>query len=372
MTMSHQASPATAQPPHGAVQAAFAEVFSTETVGAEDDFFDLGGDSLLAEELATRLSAIAGRDIRISSIFDYPTPATMAAFIGGDVAPLQAAPEARPPIFLVHGSSGYTMPRPRFFEGLAPDQKVELFQLPGFNGDGPIPDNVPDIAAAYIDQIDRDWPTGRVHLGAFCNGSVIAVEMARQMAERGRPADHLVLLDPGMPRLIKRFFKGKSPRLRSRIHYWFPTGRFTGGRSLEDLRDPKLRKYRSRLVDIEYGARKLAARFFNHKAEDFRPGRNPRAKARLNIAWGHFWPARLEGVVDVICSEERKPIHEDESSFWRKILPGMRIWTVVESHSDVTGAESPITAIRMQELFDLSEGRQPGGAVAEATARATA
>lgn len=371
MSARDQMPPATASS-EDALRAAFADVFNEAEVGLEEDFFDLGGDSLLAEELATRLSTIAGREIRISSIFDYPTPAAMAGFIGAGVTPVQVAPDARPPIFMVHGSSGYTMPRPPFFQGLAPDQKIELFQLPGFNGDRPIPDNVPDIAASYIAQINRDWPAGRVHLGAFCNGAVIAVEMARQLAKQGRPVDHMVLLDPGMPRLIKRFFKGKPPRLRSRIHYWFPTGRFTGGRSLEDLRDPRLRRYRSRLVDLEYGLRKFAARWFNHRPDEFRPGRNPRAKARLNIAWGHFWPERLEGEVDVICSEERKPIHENESSFWRKILPGMRIWTVVENHSDVTGAESPITAIRMQELFDRSEGRAPSATSAEPPPRAIA
>ncbi len=51
--------------------------------GPDDNFFDIGGDSLLAEALAMELSERAQRDIPISALLDYPTPRELAGHIAG-------------------------------------------------------------------------------------------------------------------------------------------------------------------------------------------------------------------------------------------------------------------------------------------------
>lgn len=336
---------------------AFAAVFKETKVALDDDFFDLGGDSLLAEDLAMRLTEIAGKEVRISALFDYPTPNAMSSFLWTDTPVATSVNVGRPPIFMVHGASGYTMPKPLFFKGLAPEQRLVLLQIPGLSGDRSIPDDIPSIAAAYVDQIEHDWPDGRLHISSFCNGALIAIEMTGQLAKRGRQVDHMVLLDPGVPKVIEAIHRGRAAKLKARLGFFFLTGRFSGGTSMEDVHDSRIRSARAYLHYIENRVRKLRARLTGHKAYRFKPGQNLWAQSRIHAANNHYWPQIHTKKVDVICAHERLAAHNDTSSFWRQILPDMVVWSVVEKHADVTGAESSVSAEKMQLLFDRSEGR---------------
>ncbi|WP_399094988.1 amino acid adenylation domain-containing protein [Streptomyces sp. BBFR2] len=67
----------------------FAEVLDRDEVGADDNFFALGGHSLLVTRLISRVRAEFGLDLRIREVFQHPTPAAIAAR-------LATAPKARP------------------------------------------------------------------------------------------------------------------------------------------------------------------------------------------------------------------------------------------------------------------------------------
>ena len=54
------------------------ELFGIDRVGVEDNFFKLGGDSLIAIQLATRLSSSMGVDLQVNELFDQPTIAGLA------------------------------------------------------------------------------------------------------------------------------------------------------------------------------------------------------------------------------------------------------------------------------------------------------
>ena len=56
----------------------FAEVLGLERVGAEDSFFELGGDSLLAMRLIARVRAVLGEEIGIGDLFTASSPAELA------------------------------------------------------------------------------------------------------------------------------------------------------------------------------------------------------------------------------------------------------------------------------------------------------
>ncbi len=55
----------------------WAEVLGAEKVGLHDDFFELGGDSLLATRVIVRTRAALGRDVSLAALFDH---GTLAAF----------------------------------------------------------------------------------------------------------------------------------------------------------------------------------------------------------------------------------------------------------------------------------------------------
>ncbi|MFF4764738.1 amino acid adenylation domain-containing protein, partial [Streptomyces sp. NPDC001292] len=61
----------------------FGEVLGLELVGAEDSFFELGGDSLLATRLIVRVRSVLGAEIGIRDVFQGPTAAELARLVDG-------------------------------------------------------------------------------------------------------------------------------------------------------------------------------------------------------------------------------------------------------------------------------------------------
>jgi acyl carrier protein len=60
------------------------QVLKMEIVGVNDNFFDLGGNSLNIIDLSARLKLQLGKDISIARMFQYPTIASFAAYIERD------------------------------------------------------------------------------------------------------------------------------------------------------------------------------------------------------------------------------------------------------------------------------------------------
>ncbi|MGY3199992.1 amino acid adenylation domain-containing protein/non-ribosomal peptide synthase protein (TIGR01720 family) [Streptomyces sp. TE5632] len=98
----------------------FAEVLSVQQPGVEDDFFQLGGDSILSIRLAARLSEAFGTDLSPRAVFTHPTPAALAALLtaepSGDAAPTVIVPVPRD----TPAPMSYAQQRLWFLEEFAP------------------------------------------------------------------------------------------------------------------------------------------------------------------------------------------------------------------------------------------------------------
>lgn len=72
---------APATPTEAAVAAIWAEVLQVDAVGAADDFFDLGGHSLRATRIFSRIASRLGVELPVGVIFDHPTVRALAALV---------------------------------------------------------------------------------------------------------------------------------------------------------------------------------------------------------------------------------------------------------------------------------------------------
>lgn len=313
----------------------FADVFGMDRVGAMDDFFDIGGDSLVAETISMEILKRTGSEFPMSSLLDFSTPRTIAAALtkaepGTRAADLSHAAGTRPPMFVVHGRGGYTLPQPQFFGALTEGQKLRMFELPGIRG-GECYDRVEDIAEAYIAQLTAEYPEGPVLLASFCAGGLIALEMAIRLAERGRPVAHLVLIDPSVRKNGVLGF-GASPSHLD-LAYRFKMG-------FQSLLPRGLR--------LRYFERKWSKRL----AANY-PGLrlSPRAQAKLLAAFRDYRPRPYSGAVTVLASARREPRMRDGLHI-ADILPNRTVQVVVETHREVT--KEPRTAKAMQEAFEAA------------------
>jgi len=188
-----------------AITGQLSKVLGLPTVSVDDDFFELGGDSVAAAELMARLHERLGASLPVSLLFDAPTAGTLAEHVAktegaawGPLVPLRALGTRRA-LFFVHAIGGGVM----FLSRLAARLEGRPFfglQAPGFDGREPPIGELPRLAAHYVEAVRRRQPLGPYLLGGFCMGCAVALEMAGQFERDGQEVKLLVLVDaPPLP-----------------------------------------------------------------------------------------------------------------------------------------------------------------------------
>ena len=197
-------------PPHDNVEAevarTFAQLLQLEQVGRDDDFFLLGGDSLLGVELQASLREAFG--VHVAHLHADATVAGIAATIraaraqsAGRMQPMPVLVPLwrhgdQPPLFLVHGRHGQAFVSPQFMQLLGDDQPVWAFQARGLDGLAQPHATVEAMAAEYLEALRGVRPRGPYFLGALCAGAFVTAVMARALRAAGEHVLPLLLLDP--------------------------------------------------------------------------------------------------------------------------------------------------------------------------------
>ncbi|WP_432828471.1 condensation domain-containing protein [Dactylosporangium sp. CA-092794] len=190
----------------------FAEVLGLPAVGPGENFFDLGGYSLLGLRLANRVRAELGVEVGIRDLFLAPTAAELdrriaAADRSGDalavLLPLRAQGD-RPPLFCVHPVAGTSWPYGGLTRHLHPDQPVYGLQTRAASEPGYRAASVAAMAEDYLAQVRRIRPDGPYRLLGWSFGGIVAHEMAARLRAEGAEVELLALLDsypvlPGEP-----------------------------------------------------------------------------------------------------------------------------------------------------------------------------
>ncbi len=191
-------------------------VLKVPDLDLDQDFFAIGGHSLLAARMFSELDAKLECKLPISMLLEAPTARGFAALIKkSEHSPVRCVvtmqPEGSlPPLYLVHHLLGDILVYRTVANSFAPQRPVSGIQPPADLVNRPRPYSLHDLAAEYVSEILERQNTGPFHLAGFSSGSVMAFEIACQLTQMGHEVGLLALIDgdlqgrePEMPKALK-------------------------------------------------------------------------------------------------------------------------------------------------------------------------
>lgn len=202
----------------------WAEVLNIERVGIYDNFFDLGGDSLLTVHLMKQIYKHFERELPLSSLFLNPTIDSLATALStkadslpwSPLVPIQTA-GANPAFFCIHPIFGVVFPYYELATNLGKNQPFYGLQPIGLDGKSSPLTRIEDMATHYIEALRRVQPKGPYFLGGWSFGGWVAFEMAQQLQNSGEEVALLAVLDTLAP------IPGNIPSLGSGFKFMLTT-----------------------------------------------------------------------------------------------------------------------------------------------------
>jgi amino acid adenylation domain-containing protein len=170
-------------------------------LGIDDNFFEIGGHSLLAARLFAEIGNRLDLKLPVSLLVEAPTPRLLVDRIrkirlapGGCLVPMQTS-GSLPPIYFIHHLFGDILIYRTLAECFEPDRPVIGVQAPAGLADRSEPCCLESLAAEYVKEILEQQTTGPFHLAGFSSGSLLAFEMARQLTQARHKVGLLALID---------------------------------------------------------------------------------------------------------------------------------------------------------------------------------
>ncbi|MFC5286680.1 amino acid adenylation domain-containing protein [Actinokineospora guangxiensis] len=182
----------------------FGEVLGVARVGIDDNFFDLGGDSIVSIQLMNRVRAVLGVRLPNRVIFQAQTVAELAEQLDGGaeradafdvLLPLRESTTGEPPLFCVHPLGGLGWGYTPLLRHIRPQIGVYALQARGIGAEAALPRDAAAVAADYVEQIRRVQAHGPYRLFGWSFGALIAHEMAVLLQEAGEEIEVLVNVD---------------------------------------------------------------------------------------------------------------------------------------------------------------------------------
>jgi thioesterase domain-containing protein len=183
--------------------AIWSEVLGASSVGIDQDFFSLGGTSLLVIEVRARIAKEFGVTLPLRPLFETPTIEAIAGQLarpGSSADPiivhLRRGRTGLPPLFCLFGVQLYQ----DLAAALGDNRPVIGMHVPFRNAPGkPLP-SVREIASRYVELIRRYQPAGPYHLAGLCFGGITAFEAGRQLEALGERVTLVAVFDGYLPR----------------------------------------------------------------------------------------------------------------------------------------------------------------------------
>ncbi|WP_260859854.1 amino acid adenylation domain-containing protein [Streptomyces cupreus] len=339
--------------PRNRVEARLGDLWKTalkrDFVSVHDDFFELGGNSLIAVALVRRINDAFGSALPLQVLFEATTVAKLAEAVsaGASVAASRITPlrseGSGPPVFCWPGLGGVTM-NLRLLAARAPGGRpVHGIQSHGVNeGETPLP-TIEEMAAVDVAALRRVQPEGPYTLWGYSFGARVAFEAAWQLEQSGERVEQLCLLAPGSPRVSRASRPSPVADFADPVFTAILFSVFAG-----TVHGPDVEECRRESVDAE-----SFARFVERRFPQLDPGLIRRVVAVVRRTYGFTQdPAERQVSAPVTVFRAR----DDEPSF-------------IEGSSSRTAAPPTVVQLEADHYGAL---REPGvGELVRALQRAT-
>jgi len=201
-------------------------LLGVQPIGIRNNFFELGGNSLLAVQMLTEVEKQWGKQLSITALLQASTVEDLVKLLQtdieepeGDLIPLRAG-GSKPPLFCIYGILLYQ----ELVNRLDPEQpvygvylqeEVELIKTGKFDQFNSVFASVPTIAARYLEAIRAFQPHGPYYFAGESFGGVVAFEMAQQLKAAGEEVALVALFDSWIQNK-----SAKTPMLQRVKQHW--------------------------------------------------------------------------------------------------------------------------------------------------------
>jgi thioesterase domain-containing protein/acyl carrier protein len=179
--------------------------FGLHPIRADQNFFELGGDSLLAARLFAQIEKAFKTKLPLATLVESPTIAQLAEVLSTPTTHSSSSclvavqPKGtQPPLFCVHGHAGEIFYCWNLSRCLGTDQPLFGLRSQGLS-EKAAHYTVEEMAAHYLNEIRAVQPHGPYYLGGYCFGGMVAYEMARSLTAQGEKVAILAMFNTPAP-----------------------------------------------------------------------------------------------------------------------------------------------------------------------------
>lgn len=181
--------------------------FGIRNIHPTDNFFTLGGDSLLAVDIIYQINKKFACNLTPGTLLSNPSIADLAQQIDSQalpsfpftVVPLKKGDFSSQPLFLIHPVGGTVYFYRELVSYLPACQTVYGVQAQSLDGKTPVPKTIEEMAKAYVQDILSVQTQGTYNLAGASFGGIVAYEMARLLSAAGKQINFLGLIDSPSP-----------------------------------------------------------------------------------------------------------------------------------------------------------------------------
>lgn len=192
--------------------------FKLNKIGIHDNYFDIGGHSLLALAIFNEIEKEFGKKLPLATLFKAQTIKELAVYLSeqsgqsvdwSSIVPIKTE-GSNPPFFCIHGAGGNVLLYKDLANRLGSNQPFYGIQSKGLDGSGSYHKTIEEMAEFYINDILKIQKEGPYLLGGYCMGGTVAYEIAQQLKKQG--------LDVGLVAMMDTYNFNETARKNTLLH----------------------------------------------------------------------------------------------------------------------------------------------------------